>query len=139
MELIEKPKSEFMLQQGLDDLHKDSRDWLSEIQFWDVELNFVRKLLLKTALRRAAVDGHAAELEKLQRRFADFRKEAVVGFRKEIEAHEQYLYGLLTGEDKVDYMAYRDKHQPLASRMRQYEMRFRAMKQALFKLVEETN
>ncbi len=138
MKLIEEPKAEFMLQQSLDLLHRESREWLSAISFWEVELRFFRKLLVRTALRRAVADGHGQAIESLQDRLALFRREACREFEGEVNAHERTLSALLTGDMNKDDMAYREKHQLLATRIVAFQGRFRTLKTEIFKLVEET-
>lgn len=138
MKLIEEPKAEFMLLQSLDLLHRESREWLSAISFWEVELRFFRKLLVRTALRRAVADGHGKTIDHLQEGLAQFRQEACREFEGEVNAHERTLSALLTGDMHKDDMAYRDKHQLLDARMADLQGRFRTLKTEIFKLVEET-
>ena len=45
METLTSPKSEYLLEAGLDVLHFESREWLSDLKFQKSELDFFLKLL----------------------------------------------------------------------------------------------
>ena len=52
MTVLSPSKSSYMLDiAGLDLLHEQSRDWVSEIAFWRIEANFFYSLIIKKTIK----------------------------------------------------------------------------------------
>ena len=57
MENIKATTTEFLLREGLMDLQKTSRQWVSDVDFWKLELDFFQKLLDSNAGRVTTYQG----------------------------------------------------------------------------------
>jgi hypothetical protein len=56
MNRLSAPNNNFLLEVSMEDLHKDIARWLSEIEFWRVELHFFQKVLEKIAVKKPSVE-----------------------------------------------------------------------------------
>ena len=134
MELISNPKSEYLLGASLGTLHAESREWLSEVNFWSEEMSCYYKLLHRNESFRAFPKQEVAEIEKDMIRIDS---EELVKIREQIERHERELAGLMKNTSSTEEYEYRHKHKELLSEM--YELRhvIREFKELIFALVRE--
>jgi hypothetical protein len=135
METLEKNKSKIMLQRSLEDLHREENEWISEIQFWDMELNFFQKLLNKSNV--LSVDNFDMKImEGLEGKLIQFKKEAIDTLLIDIEDQEDYFGHLL--EEKVGYdpSSYREQNHLHAMHMNYLRKKFVAFKKELFAFME---
>jgi hypothetical protein len=100
--------TEFLLREGLMDLHKTSRQWVSEVDLWKLELDFFQKLLDSNARKVTTYMGKKT-IGHLQTLITYYQGELLDEFAKAVRKHEKYLNRIIVGEDSEDE-SYRVKH-----------------------------
>ncbi len=131
METLTSPKSAYLLEGGLDVLHSESREWLSEVEFVKSELRFFMRLLKSKVfvLSKEQQRQHIFEnMDKLCSAVA-------VELGNEIKAHEKNLAVLQTSKGGSD-AEYRAKHKTLKAKIEQLLNDTRTLKMLVFDFVE---
>jgi hypothetical protein len=110
----EKPHVEdLLLQSGLEDLHQESTSWLSEIEFWEIELIFFQKLLDKYASHFQNIEDKK-KIDQFQNFMTYYSGELLHEIRKELSQHEKFLASQLGSNDhRINEQTYRVDHQTL--------------------------
>ena len=135
METLEKNKTKVLLQQSLEDLHREETEWVSEIQFWDMELNFFQKLLNKSAL--LSNDNFDEKImEGLEGKLIQFKKEAIDTLMVEIKDQEGYFGHLLENKAGYKESSYREQNNLHAMHMNYLRKKFVSFKKELFAFME---
>ena len=122
------PKAELLLGAGLDVLHFESEEWLSNIAFYKDETKFFANLLGKRNTKDAAQAAYTKILENLDTVHA----ELFDYLTDEIIAHEKMLSQLEKGERGLADANYRDKHRELKKRVETFTSDFREFKKMVF-------
>ncbi|TLP81738.1 hypothetical protein [Maribacter sp. ACAM166] len=122
------PKTELLLGAGLDVLHFESREWLSDIAFYKDETRFFADLLKKKKTKDAAQSAYSKILENLD----EVHAELFDYLADDIVAHEKLLSRLEKGEKGLADGDYRDKHRELKKRMETFTSAFREFKKMVF-------
>ncbi|MDZ4844558.1 MAG: hypothetical protein SH857_03310 [Chitinophagales bacterium] len=131
METLTSPKITYLLEAGLDVLHVESKEWLSELKFLKSELDFFMKLL----------NSKAFELDKEPQRqhiYENMNKlctAIVTELEREVTTHEKNLAELLTSKSGSD-ASYRAQHKQLKAKTSQIDNDVRTLKMLVFRLVE---
>lgn len=135
MELITNPKTEYLLGASLETLHAESREWLSEVNFWSEEMSCYYKLLHKTLPFFAFPTKELADIEKEMIRI---NSEDLTSARGRIERHEGELAILMKNTSSTEEYEYRQRHRELLNDM--YELRgiIRNFKEKIIALVRES-
>ncbi len=127
--------TEKKLQPSIRELHKESQEWLSELEFARDELNFFQNLLEKNVLNVHDNDK-MKQVEHLQNRLIYYRDELVDQYIHEAKESEQYLAELLQSE-KEDEQSYRKTHRELRDKIKGFTEQLRDLKRELFNFVEQ--
>jgi hypothetical protein len=90
MKSLSPANQHFLLEISMEDLHKDIALWLSEIEFWRVELLFFQKLVEKAASKTSSVEDKQ-RLAHFQNLLTYYQGEVADQFEKEVHQHELYL------------------------------------------------
>ena len=135
MELISNPKSEYLLGASLETLHAESREWLSEINFWSEEMSCYYKLLHRNV---SILTFPTTELAEIEKEMIRINSEDLIKIKGQIEKHERELMDLMKNTSTAEEYEYRHKHRELLYEM--YELRriIRKFKEAIFALVRES-
>lgn len=120
---------------GLTQLHQESVEWLSTIEFWKFELGFFQKLVDKNFFRVTLVDKMHA-LEELEKQIVHFKRHELMQLEVEIKKHEHYLNKLESGDSDADDVTYRATHQLESINMHQFVQKFREFKTKLFNNIQ---
>lgn len=136
MELIESPKSAYLLDASLEILHFESSEWLSEIAFWKDEIAFFQKLLEKIAPKAISADNKL-EMEHLQNEITLFRYEILDELKGSVLVHEKYLASLLDDSQKDSEQFYREKHKTIADQISGFAKEFKDLKSDIFSFAEK--
>ena len=131
MELISTPKTEYLLEAGVEILHEESNEWLSKIALWSDEAAFFEHLLEK-CLAKAEEKEQKGQLEHLQNKLLYYKGELLREYQKQIREHENYLDKMLTKDSVEDERKYREKHRSLAEKVKAFEKEYNALKREVF-------
>jgi hypothetical protein len=134
MELLESPKSTYLLEAGLEVLHEQSKEWLSEIAFWRDEAAFFYTLVVKKTLSWVPIQAKD-KIQKIEKELVSISGGELDELEKTVEEHETFLGDLLEGK-LDDEKTYRDKHKQMSSKFNDFEKRFKSLKKDVFALAE---
>lgn len=126
------PKTELLIGAGLDVLHFESEEWLSNIAFYKDETRFFADLIEKRKTNDAAQTAYGQILENLD----TVHKELFDYLENDIVEHEKLLSRLELGEKGLADADYRDKHRQLKQRMEGFTNNFRQFKKMVFGYVK---
>ena len=121
-------RTDYLLPQGLDELHEQSREWLETIAFWKDETRFFSSLLKRHQYEVPKEEGYTRllkNLDRLHEMLFDYMAD-------EILAHERLLSRIEKGEPGLADADYRDPHRRLGEKMRVFESDFREFKKMVF-------
>ena len=135
MENLKATTTEFLLREGLMDLHKTSRIWVSEVELWKIELEFFQKLLDANASRVTTYKGKKT-IGHLQNLITYYQGELLDEFAKAVRKHEKYLNNLVT-VDGADDETYRVKHDIIDDKINSFREGFKNYKSELFEFISE--
>lgn len=135
METLTSPKSAYLLEAGLDVLHFESREWLSELEFMKSELRFFMKLLSSKVFMLDKEPQRKHILENMSK----LSTSVVHELEQAVKEHEKLLAELhKTGKGASD-ARYRSKHQELKGKMEQVGNDLRSLKMLVFNYIESVN
>jgi len=135
MENLKATTTEFLLRESLMDLHKTSRQWVSEVELWKMELDFFQKLLDSNAHRVTTYKGKKT-IGHLQNLIIYYQGELLDEFAKAVRKHEKYLNRIITGEI-TDEESYRVKHDIIDDKINSFRDGFKGYKLELFQFISE--
>lgn len=131
MESLTSPKTNYLLEAGLDVLHAESKEWLSDLEFQKSELNFFLKLL----------NSKVFELDKEPQRqhiYENMNKlctSVLMELQQDVKAHEKTLAEVLASKSNSD-APYRAQHRQLKAKVSQIDNDVRTLKMLVFRFVE---
>ncbi len=131
METLISPKSEYLLEAGLDVLHFESKEWVSELKFLKSELDFFLMLLNSKIFK-------LDEEPKRQHIYENMNKLCTIVLtevEQEVKAHEKNLAELLRAKSGTD-APYRAQHKQLKAKVNQLDNDVRTLKMLVFRFVE---
>ncbi|MGI9543418.1 MAG: hypothetical protein ACR2MX_09175 [Cyclobacteriaceae bacterium] len=134
MENLPSTTSDFLLRESLNDLHKTSRQWVSEVDLWKIELDFFQKLLDQYCTKVTTYQGKK-QLGHLQNLITYYQGELLDEFTKAVRKHEKYLTRVLDGSVS-DEESYRVKHEIIEDKINTFRIRFKDYKRELFEFIE---
>lgn len=135
MKLLTTSKRNYLLDAGIEILHEQSNEWLSEIAFWYDEVAFLYSLVVKKTIKfvpleaKTIIEKTEFELQKLTSGELDKLKETV-------EKHEKLLASIMEQSDYTNEEIYREKHHQLTREIEKVERRMKLLKKDVFSLVE---
>lgn len=136
MELVYRSNNEAVLQADLDELHKMSRFWISEIAFWKDETRFLQKLLGTYFMQLVEEEGTLKHGNMLMESLDAFQNETLSGLLKGVQNHEKHLAVLLENPFHDTEIAYREEHQRLEGRVSGVMKEFQLLKKEIMLLSE---
>lgn len=137
MELLQSPKSMYLLDAGLEVLHAQSNEWLNEIAFWRDEAAFFYSLVVKKTLKSVPVNTKN-NIEIIEKELISITGGDLDELQHAVEEHERFLTHLLESKLLKEEF-YRSKHKELTVKFTQFEKRFKSLKKEVFALVELIN
>lgn len=135
MKLLTSTKTNYLLDAGIEILHEQSNEWLSEIAFWYDEVAFLYSLVVKKTLKSVPVSARAV-IEKTESELNRLTGGELDNMKIAVEQHEKYLATIMERSDYSGEENYREKHRQLTAEMEKLERRFRSLKRDVFSLVE---
>ena len=134
MELLTASNSEYLLNGSIEMLHKQSTLWIDEVEFWRDELAFFYALIVKKTLK-GFPDNIKTQVENTEKELVDLSSGDLGDLFDKIISHEVAL-SLLLESKYEDEQSYREKHLAIAAKVKEFELRFKALKKEVFKIVE---
>lgn len=136
MELLESPKSAYLLEASVTVLHQESLEWIEDIEFWEDEIIFFTALIVGNTKKIPSIiktkDG------KIIKNFLINQSiDALEDLKMEIRAHEHFLTKMLNSK-KQDEQEYRSKHKKLTKKIQDFENNFKQMKKSVFEVAKKS-
>ena len=135
MEKLKATTTEFLLREGLMDLHKTSKQWVSEVGLWKLELEFFQRLLDSNAHKVTTYKGKKT-IGHLQNLITYYQGDLLDEFAKAVRKHEKYLNRIIIGEESNEE-SYRVKHDIIDDKITSFKDGFKGYKQELFQFISE--
>lgn len=131
-----RPQDEYLDQASLDQLHRASRAWLSEIEFWKNEVQFLSNLASKDLMAFIAKEkiSRATEVFAILK---TWQKTELPSLKEMVALHERHLGVLLENPFNGDDTAFRLEHGKIEQKISAFMADFRKMKQEIFQVEEE--
>lgn len=127
--------SHYLLEVSIEDLHWESRDWLSEIRTWQEEIVFYQNLLKKIQGRVKSEEAKA-QWDHFQNILQGMQTNILTPYQKNLEEHEEYLYNLVVNKAVVNDQFYREVHKKYANQVKAFSSDFKQLKKKLFAFIE---
>lgn len=122
------PKTELLLGAGLNVLHFESQEWLSNIAFYKDEIKFFSNLFEKRKVKEVAHTAYGQILGNLD----SVHSELFDYLANDIIDHEKLLSRLEKGEKGISDADYREKHLLLKQRLERFTSNFQEFKKTVF-------
>lgn len=117
-----------------EELHDNSKNWLSEILFVNDELRFLDHLLGSNYIDFLEF-GLDNKIEKLVKSIKEEKKIGVT-LKSLIQNHERILAGLIEKDSVAGNANYMDAHKKLEFEMILYNKKYKKLKRQIFEVVE---
>ncbi len=127
--------TEVLLREGLMDLHKTSKQWVSEVGLWKLELNFFQKLLDTNAHKVTTYQGKKT-IGHLQNLITYYQGELLDEFAKAVRKHEKFINKIVTGVESGEE-SYRVKHDIIEDKITSFRDGYKDYKIELFQFISE--
>jgi hypothetical protein len=128
----------YLLEVSIEDLHWESRDWLSEIRTWQEEVVFYQKLLNKIQTRVKSQDAKT-QWDHFQNILQEMQNNILLPYQRQLEEHEEYLYNLVVNKAVVNDQFYREVHKKYANQVKAFSSDFKQLKKKLFGFIEQAS
>jgi hypothetical protein len=128
--------SNYLLEVSLEDLHQESRTWLSEIEFWKIELSFYQKLLEKVAVKLTNVE-EKKKTDHFQNLIIYFQGELLDQYEHDIREHEKYLNNMVQEKIPLNEQLYREVHKNFEHQIKSFGFDLKQFKKDLFAFAEK--
>ena len=136
MESKKLTSTNILLEISLEDLHRNTIDWIQSIDFWRFELGFAQKLVDQVNARTRTVDDKK-RIDHFQNLIIYYRSQLLPELEEDLVRHEGYLKQLI--QDRVHYndQMYRDVHKKFEDQVTSFDQNFRAFKRDLYHFSEQ--
>lgn len=131
MEALSNPKSDYLLEAGLDVLHSESKEWQSELELMSDELRFYRSLLKSKVINLEKEKQWEHLLENMDNLSQAITRE----LENDVRSHEKELAQLLSNKSSED-ARYRFHHRELRRKVDQLRQDVRTEKMLMFQFLE---
>lgn len=138
MEQLTNAGSDYLLEIGLETLHKDSKVWKSRIEMWKRELIFFQKLLDSYSLKFDSPEDKKEE-DHFQNLIIYYNGELLDEYKQAARRQEKRLAEMMGDErpDHVDESEYRNQHIELKKKVDSFDKQFRKYKHEFFNFIEK--
>ncbi|MCX2738996.1 hypothetical protein [Pontibacter anaerobius] len=132
MKSLSPVNTNYLLEVSLEQLHSESTTWLSQIDFWRVELGFFQRLLERVAARMPTEEDKK-RIDHFQNLIFYFKGELLDELRHNVREHEQYLGYQLDQRAPFNEQIYRQVHKKYEAKMDAFERDYRDYKRDLYR------
>ena len=130
------PKDWFGRSKSVEELHHDSRNWLSEIEFINYEMKFLNNLLSSYYIDLLD-SGYDAHIKELVNKIV-IEKKSGKTLSKLINQHEIILSDLIRTDSVTSNKNYLETHKKFEIEISIFLGRYKELKKDIFKIVERT-
>ena len=131
-----KSKDWFGRAKSIDELHHDSRSWLSEIEFINYEMKFLYNLLTSNYIELLSF-GLDIKVKELFKKIA-LEKKSGNALSKLIIEHEKILSDLIRTNSVTSNKNYLETHKKFDIEIVIFLERYKELKKEIFKIMERT-
>ena len=131
---LESPTEAYMLETPVEVLHRESLEWLEEIEFMKDEAAFFYGLIIRR-LKTPYDPLNAEELKSIETHLIFISTNMLAMLHDAVVKHERYL-SKMTESVKQDEQSYRSRHNGLAKKISGFEKEFKELKRKIFSVVE---
>ena len=128
------PKDWFGRSKSIEELHHDSRNWLSEIQFINYEMKFLYNLLTSNYIELLS-SGLDIKVKELFKKIA-IEKKSGNALSKLILEHEKILSDLIQTNSVTSNKNYLETHKKFEIEITIFLGRYKELKMEIFKIIE---
>ena len=128
--------SNYLLEVSLEDLHKESRTWVSEVEFWRIELSFYQKLLEKVAVYLTSVEDKK-KIDHFQNLITYYQGELLDQYEHDIREHEKLLYEMIQEKAPMNEQIYREVHKKYENQIKSFDLDFKHYRKELYAFAEK--
>lgn len=132
MEWITNLKSEHLQDASLEELHRQGREWLSELEFWIDEMSFYYKLL---HMREPRIFFPTSGLAELEKALVTLTSDYLSKLKIDVENHERILATMIRNISLGEEDEYRAKHKVLLDEVLRLQERIREFKKSVFSFI----
>lgn len=125
----------FMLQVNIEDLHRQTLDWLSTTLLWSREASFFQKLVNAYGPKFTS-DDDKKRIEGLQKFISLYSTDLVENFRQLLRHHENKLATMYKERKEAD-AAYIEEHKNLIVELSAFNERYHKFKNELYSMIEK--
>ena len=138
MEQLTNAGSDYLLEIGLETLHKDSKVWKSRIEMWKRELGFFQKLLDSYSRKFDSPDDKKEE-DHFQNLIIYYNGELLDEYKQAARKQEKRLAQMIAKDspDQMDEAEYRNQHIDLKKKFDSFDRQFRKYKHEFFDFIEK--
>ncbi|MGZ5243763.1 MAG: hypothetical protein ACXWEY_13385 [Bacteroidia bacterium] len=135
MERLTSSNGSYTLESGLEMLHTENKSWLSNVNFWKRETDFLNTLLAKNE-PYITTERDKKELEHFQNRLLYYRGEVLDELAHNLREEEHVLAQVIKAENS-DESTYRKQHLQHSDAVRSFEKVYNEFKDELFTFIEQ--
>ncbi len=110
--------SDYLLQDSINSLHRESIEWTSELNMFNMDADFFSKILAKSALKVLSDDTYN-EMHKNLAELSEMMRAAEV-LTEKVKAHEKTLESFIEETASHDEQKYRIEHAVLNDELYQF-------------------
>ena len=136
MNKLSPANTSYLLEVGMEDLHQQSNTWLSEIEFWRLELSFYQKLLDKVTVRIPAGEDKKA-IDHFQNLLLYYQGELLDRYEHDTRAHEKLLGSMVEEKAPFNEQLYREDHKRHESQLQTFATGFKQYRKELYAFAEK--
>lgn len=114
--------------QHLEKAHYETKQWISDIQFWSDELVFFARIVNE---KIASHSGQNESLHKLQGQVRYYAKKLITHFKEVLTEHELKLANMINGQYTY-YDSYTSEHANLSGHINSFRQEFRMFKKEFY-------
>lgn len=124
-----------MLQVNIEDMHRQTLDWLSTTLLWSRETSFFQKLVNTYSPKFTSGDDKK-RVGELQKFISLYSSDLVENFRQLLRHHENKLADLYKERKEADTL-YLEEHKNLMNELAAFSERYHKFRNELFSMVEK--
>ncbi len=128
------PTTDHLLEGTLEWLHKQTIEWISDVQFWREELKFFYHVLRKSELRMSYPMQQVAEMEK---ELVSISSKDLNELETSLQMHERKLKLILESVSSMNELQYRQDHKNILFTVQSFVEKVRMFKKSVFDLVKK--
>jgi hypothetical protein len=131
---LESAKEGYMLNVSIQALHRESLEWLQELDFMKDEAAFFYGLIIQK-LETSSGSHHAEEMKSIEDGLFSICTTKLIILQDSVNAHELYLSKMITHKTQND-AKYRSQHGTLLKEMHDLERELRELKKSILVLIK---